>query len=186
MQIDKLKTTGTFCHILLHDLHGEYPLPSVTYLQRIPLLDSNNLEDLFTYGGYNDQETFEMTTRIAKGICNRGYFNHVIDPGDIADNSGIIWQLQIQKDQSFPSNLIDFKWRFQDEIKKAAAVTGGDDDYYDYFPGFLDMFRQFSEIIGESEEFKAFVNNIVIPLVRVNDIEREVDHLPGYQNELIP
>jgi hypothetical protein len=149
--------------LLIVDHHQEYEIPIPDYLKfkgvhSTQVYDGMRLGDLLEDAGYKDSE--EMLEKIVKGLYENGQYLHHYKEGDISAQTYSHFQALYLPNEDCITSL---HWHWSQEILKAGAVTGGDDDFYDYFPNFVDMYLSFCQLTNrDHRETIKTLNKIII------------------------
>jgi len=150
-------SSNRYAEFYIQDFHGEYEIPTTPSISVREIFDEGQVSDLFTDVGIQNVE--EMTRiiydkRVPKRF--RKYF-------DNEEFEGTVWRVvvwikpsKIANDQEI-NNYMDnqafdgYLREFGAKVFEAVVNASGDDDYYDYMPTFVGIFRQFCLITNRKE-----------------------------------
>lgn len=168
------KTNGGGIAILISYPHyGEHELPD-GHEKASVIYDQSETDDIlqlaFDYGSprhklplENTKAMDEANTRVMlgkiKGEVN-GYYkaNHTWDLSNLEPfDTGTILMLEF-KDTKQLKEYIDI---FQIAAEHAAFTAGGDDDFFDYMPGFVDIFAQLCQVTKQEKRYNKFIANLI-------------------------
>jgi hypothetical protein len=127
--------------IFIEDPHGEYAIPKNQSVVQIEEWNGYNEEDKLETHSRNSSEDYEdIKNQLAELLKKRLPDWH----GDYSDNREAVFtrihSLQFKEDSA---DLLGFVFDWYQQIIKAITTSGGDDDFYDYMPTFVWMFKQF-------------------------------------------
>ena len=128
------------------DIHQEYPLPSHPHVDirlRWDGFDASSYIDEFIELFYPDRKQAQTYQRVSDdelmNIMKRHCFTHpntLPDPFEPIDHPHCaLYCIEGSHDR-----LIEWARLFATSLIHHAKSVGGDDDYYDYYPGFANMF----------------------------------------------
>ena len=135
----------------LIDVHSAYPLPEGESISIRDVWNGYDYEELFEQAGIKDVEEklIKAFNERFKGIMEwndeDGYFN----------GCDVIRLTLWDKLGEFSKGCTAEEYcdLFEAEVRKAIEEASGDDDYYDYMPSFVDVFRQFCQLAGFEERY---------------------------------
>lgn len=175
MKTDHLtKTDGGNISILISYPHyGEHTLPQ-GYHRASVIYDQMETEDIlqlaFGYGNIRHKEPEENTKRMDEanqrvmlGKINNevtGYYkaNHTWDLTNLEPfDTGTIIRLEFKHEDELETYINLFEL----VAANIAFSAGGDDDFFDYMPGFIDIFAQLCEVTKQEKRYAKFIKDLI-------------------------
>ena len=141
-----VKTNGEYYECYLLDYHGEHPIPTFP-----------NVIIREHWNGYMIRRAFKLAFKSLR-ISN---INQLMQTDFLKETKGCfeevdtdyghVWHITIVGEE----NILPYIKYYQQQIIKAIENTGGDDDFYDYMPNFVDTFYQLCKLFNQLELFEA-------------------------------
>jgi hypothetical protein len=135
----------------LIDVHSLYPLPEGNSVSIRDEWNGNDYEELFEQAGIEDVKgkLIKAFNKRFEGIMKWG------QGGEFYEGIDVIRLTLWDPLEPFSKGMSEVEYCdiFEEEVRKAVEDAGGDDDYYDYMPSFVDLFRQFCELAGLKDRY---------------------------------
>ena len=134
-----------YCKLAVEDMHGEYSLPEMEGIEIREVWDGNAASDIITEylkvsglvpgvpsGSINE----ELLRRTMHKILGDGPWRCPQPIDGVDSPTDTIIQIDGKAEA-----LTEWAVLVSEDLIKESADVGGDDSYYDYFPGYVYMFR---------------------------------------------
>ena len=159
--------------IMLHDCLGEYDLetlPGKWDLFGVKVKEIANafeigevLEDagIIKTGDYEKERKYIRKVFQKRMEYPKEHSNALVcGQEEILENPGTLYMVEFYSKWDIDYVIADFADALEVYCRGIVETAGGDDDYYDYVPGFVDMFRQFCEMFKLDERYNRFVKKL--------------------------
>lgn len=147
---------------LIVDYHQEYPIPEMLRVSVRKVWDGGDAQDIIKIIKEKHPELISTKEELLVeafignlGIPNKvnDYFEDLDEVKD--DASSIVHSITIWE----PSKELIEDYLDLYEVRAWGAIigAGGDDDFFDYMPNFVDTFRQVCEYLGDKERYNKMI-----------------------------
>lgn len=153
----KYKTDGPVITLYIYDMHGEHPIPKSTGVHIREHFNGHQCQEYLDKLNNPEGDSEIMLKNIFreyKKECWPTFDPVALDDADIP--WGIIHAIHINKDW-----LNNWLIQYKIAIKEAMLNHGGDDDFYDYLPGFVDTYRQVCDYLDIPETFRITLREVI-------------------------
>ena len=154
--------------IYVVDIHREHSIPTMKDVVSIQQIwDNYRVDDVFEDAGFDEEKRKELIKIVfekraaAALVEGRLAFDLEEERLETAMENNV-WEIRFyrindQSDTEFHAMIQDWLDKFEIVVTKAITEAGGDDDFFDYMPNFVDIFRQACELLGCSEQYNACI-----------------------------
>lgn len=152
--------------IIIGDFHGEYPLPQG---RGFALWDGFRVSEILVrVRGSNtaniDPELTDMFKKFVESLKADNY-NGVWNCAQLEDPYTTLYDVTF----SNRAEVFEYFEAWGPHVREAILEAGGDDDFFDYMPNFVDMYEQLAELIGKTDEAKQLIQQAI------NDSDHDAD-----------
>jgi len=158
--------------ILVTDYHTEYSLPEMKKVSIRQMWDGfdfcGKLEDIEDdLKDTPDNLCFKLfKKRFVDEQPESDYpepvFENYSDDDILTEANGMtIWRLTFWTGRDHHDLVKEYLRELRHCVREAVETASGDDTYFDYMPGFVDMFRQICEAFKEYDLYNTFVEGII-------------------------
>lgn len=154
---------GNIAILVSFYFNGEYEFPKNPYKQENQIFDESDAEEIIAGAtGADGTELMNMVNKALRAVLRshvNGYYkpNHTWDLDTIeVQDTGDIFMLEFQN----AKQLKEYIDSFELAASIAANNAGGDDSFFDYMPGFVDIFAQLCEVTKQEKRYAKFIENL--------------------------
>ena len=156
-----------YCKLAVEDMHGEYPLPTMEGIKIREIWNGNDANDILAEyiqimgkdGKVMPEPVVseEILEQVMQAMLGYGEWRspRPIDGIDCPTDTIIQIDGKVERMREWAVVVA------YDLIKESAAV-GGDDTYYDYFPGYVYMFRSICKELELKELYDQTIDKILL------------------------
>jgi len=150
--------------VILQDVVGDYGLTNfgIEGVEVRGIADRSNIEEILHYAqvlGPNAPCDNPIIDQVWKKTINdyAGPVNgpSLYCPETFDESAGNLYWVLIPQEK-VGRWLTDY----QKDIENRLPFVGGDDDFYDYFPSYVDMYRQACELLGYKNEYNQTIDRL--------------------------
>lgn len=172
MKTTLTKTAHGSIAILVYYFHyGEYNFPEIEGIRETQIYSGFDVDDILsklqpkrTKKNYTqlDVELSYMRYKVFRGIIKdyqTGYYraNLAFKPNPEEYSNASIIMLEFPNE----AQLKIYLTKLEDDVAEAITSASGDDAFFDYMPGFVDIFAQLCELLGEKKRYNNFIKSFI-------------------------
>lgn len=158
MTLKKFRDDSDEVIIIIGDLHKEYPMP---HGMGHTIWDGYNISNiLMMVDNVGSADIDEKLTSMFKKVieyCKANNYNADWTAYAMNDSYTHLIELYFSNE----NKVYEYFEVWKTQIPEVLQELGGDDDFFDYTPNFIEMFEQFARIIGKFDEAKELIQQAI-------------------------